>query len=113
MKIWKAILLLYSHEGEEYITKFTCKQEKYNYILNVPKDNYICIDNLFADSIPLDIEVKEIYGRYVAKQGFDHEPTANELVYIEQQMRVKIMKLLECNKNIYMNLYEEKMKALK
>ena len=109
MKIWRVSLHLF--EEGDYQTKFKCELEYGEYELNTYGDTYIYTEG-WLWSIPVNMEIRKNYDTYIVEQGFDHEPSENELVRIEQDMRKALIDYLNNELEKQYVLHSRKMDAL-
>ena len=113
MKIWRVTLSLYSNFNEDgYGTIFKCELNDKEYELNTNSNEYIYWSGWVNYSIPTNIQIRKNYDTYIVEQGFDHEPSASELITIKEAMRKALIDYLNNELEKQYVLHSRKMEAL-
>ena len=113
MKIWRVTLHLYlNFNDNSYGTIFECKLGDKEYELNTNGNEYIYWSGWAGYSIPVNIQIRKNYDTYIVEQGFDHEPSASELITIKEAMRKELMQYLDDELMKQVRQYKDKFDVL-
>lgn len=116
MKIWVAKLIL-NYDIDEgsndvYGTYFYVKSDDKNYELNETKEAFIHETGWLINTIPMEIEIRKVYGTYVVEQGFNHFLTDEEELEVKNNMKLALREYLENEKEKILRDYHLKIQAL-
>ena len=111
MKIWKAELVLMCKENNEYKVDFYFELQKEDYKVNEKFDEWIYSEGWICNRLPIKMIVESTYSTRVI-QGFDRELSEEELKGLKEDMKVLMQKQLDCEKEIFLQRYDDKIKAL-
>ena len=113
MKIWKAELVLFYTENDTYDIKFSLTLQEQEFEFNErTSDEWIHAKEWVVDRIPKKMNIERYYDNYKITQGFDHELNEEELKQLEKTMRECMQKQLDCDKELYLKKYEQKLKVI-
>lgn len=97
----------------EYEINFYFKKEEEKYKIDKENRRFIRKNGYYSiERIPMDIKVYNFYGDVVAKQGFDHELSKQELEIVKQNMIKALEDKLKDDEEFIKKTYEAKFKAL-
>ena len=115
MKIWEAKLILGFDTNENNICSFKFKYKDKDYQINEKTNEWIYIRDWNIDRIPMDMIIERGYYKftYEVKQGFDRELTKDELDKLKENMKDKLIKYLNKEKEIYINKMNNEIKTVK
>ena len=113
MKVWKAELILFLNDRDEYETKFLFELSDKDYKINEERKEYLYFKDWVGERIPMNMSIDRTYcGDLKAIQGFDRELSEIELKDLEIAMKKLLKKQLDFEKEKYLKEYNKKINIL-
>ena len=111
MKIWKVRLIMQMDFDYDYKLFFDYGSDGKDYKENKKYNEWTRTDGFLITTIPMHMKCDKTYG-YKIQQGFDYEPSKEQLELIKVEMMRYLHKCIKDEKESYLSDYNRKIKLL-